>query len=188
MAIFPDIAPNYGYLWVPQFRTDVLGPTDGDYTQRRKRRSNPLYRAELTYQNISAANERTLFEFILARSGGYDNFVFFDVVSRIYSGVSVGTGDGSTTVFTMAARDITDETVYVDGTPTSVTVNNRTGANGQDQITFATAPGNALAITADYTGKKYLSNCVFESDTIGSAIINYQRHQIARIVILQVNS
>lgn len=185
--IFPDIAPDYGYSFTPRFKTDVLGPTDGDYTQRRRRRTSPLYQAVLSYNNITAANERTLMEFFEARDGGYDSFVFFDILSRDYTGVSVGTGDGSTTVFTMSARDITDETVYVNGTPTSVTVNNRAGANGQDQIIFSLAPGNTLAITADYSGEKYLAICVFDTDALDSAIVNFNRHQLAQIIINQVN-
>lgn len=190
MAIFPDIAPNYGYLWVPEYRTDRLGPTDGDYTQRRRRRSSPLYRAELTYQNIPAADERTLFEFFLARQGSYDSFVFFDFVSRVYIGEAVGTGDGSTTVFTLGARDVEDESIYFDGVKqtSGYTIGARSGGNGQDTVTFSTAPGATVAITADYTGKKYLSTCIFDSDELRSAVVSYQRHQVATFVVRQINS
>jgi hypothetical protein len=186
MTIFPEVKPSWGYACIPQFKNERLGPTDGDYTQRRRLRSIPLYLAKWTYESLSAADERTVMEFFEARSGGWDNFVFYDFDSLVYSGVSVGTGDGVTTVFTMAARDITDETVYVDGTPTAVTVGVRAGANGQDQITFAIAPGDTLAITADYTGQRYLPICVFDDDELAAAI-NYQRYRIAKVVVRQVN-
>ena len=76
MAIFPDIAPSYNYPLIPNFLTEKAGPTDGDVTQRRRSRLVPLYSVALQYESITAANERTLFEFFLARFGSWDDFTF----------------------------------------------------------------------------------------------------------------
>ena len=191
MAIFPDIAPNYGYTWLPVFRTDRLGPTDGDFTQRRRRRSNPLYQAELSYDNsrLKDADERALFEFFLARAGGFDSFVFFDFVARQYPLETIGSGDGSTTTWTLGYRDVEDETIYFDGVEQTAgySISNRTGANGQDQLVFDTAPGNTVVITARLKGKKYLPACVFDDDALASAMNSWNRHSIANLRVIQVN-
>jgi len=66
-------------------------------------------------------------------------------------GENVGTGDGTTTEFTLANAPVMEltETVYLDGTAqtrdTDYTINYTTGA-----ITFSTAPASGVAITADY--------------------------------------
>jgi len=68
-------------------------------------------------------------------------------------GEAVGTGDGSTVLFTLdnapvATPAVGDpaRVVYLDGTPTTAyTINTATGG-----ITFTTAPGTGVAITADY--------------------------------------
>ena len=189
MAIFPEVIPDYGYSFYPRFKTTKLGPTDGDITQRRRMRSTTLYTAELSYKSLTSANERLLIEFFETHYGDYSSFTFFDIVSRVYTGVSLGTGNGSTTVFTMDARDATDLTVNIDGSPTSAyTQGDRTGANGQDQITFNSAPANNTVLTIDYTGEKYCANCFFRDNTMKSVINNFQRHQIAKIIIDQESS
>jgi len=179
MATFPEVKPSYGYLFIPQFKTDKLGPTDGDFTQRRRRRSSPLYRVEMTYANLSATDERTLFEFILARYGSWDSFV-----------VAIGSTDGTADqTFNIPARDVDNETVYVAGTSTSsYTITTRGGTNGQDLLTLTGTLTSGQAVTMDYDGKKYLSTCIFEDDSIGSAIVSYQRYRFAKITVLEVNS
>jgi len=191
MAIYPDISPNYGYTWMPVFKTDRLGPTDGDYTQRRRRRSSALYQATLSYDNsrLDSDEERELFEFFLARAGGYDTFIFYDFVSRSYPVENIGTGDGATTTWTLGYRDVDNETVYFDDVAQSggYSISNRTGANGQDQIVFDTAPSDTIVITMKMDGKKYLPYCLFDKDTLASAFKTWNRHSVSSIGIIQVN-
>jgi len=65
---------------------------------------------------------------------------------------SVGTGDGTTTVFNLANNNIVtgSEKIYIDDSlktkDTDYTINYDTG-----EITFTTAPANGSTITADYT-------------------------------------
>jgi len=185
MAIFPEINPDYGYLFYPKYSTEKIGPTDGDVIQRRRLRSTPLYTAELSYKNISITEERQLIDFIIARQGSYESFVFYDFVSRVYTGDSLGTGDGSTTTFTTSVRDATSIKVYIDSVETTAyTHGNRTGGNGQDQITFTTAPGDTTVLTIDYTAKKYLPICVFREDYLKSSAVSYLRFGITNNIII----
>jgi len=74
------------------------------------------------------------------------------VLTQNISNENVGTGDGSTTEFSLAYSPVLEnsETIYVDGTEqtrnTDYTINYETGV-----ITFTSAPTNGASITADYT-------------------------------------
>ena len=191
MALFPDVAPNYGYSFVPQFRTKRLPVTDGDYSQRRQMRAAALYRASCSWGSLTAANERALVEFFEARAGAWDTFVFFDFASRVYPVATLAAScDGSQKTWTLDYRDVDDETVYLDDVAVDsadYTVPARTGINGQSQLVFGTAPGATQKLTMKMSGKKYLPICVFGEDDLESAMINFQRHQVAQLTILQVN-
>ena len=71
--------------------------------------------------------------------------------AKMITNEAVGTGDNSETEFTLDHGKVVDGTqnVYLDGTlkteGTDYTFNNTTGV-----ITFGTAPGTSVAVTADY--------------------------------------
>ena len=191
MAIFPEIMPDYGYKFFPKYKTDRLPVTDGDYSMRRRRRANGLYSAILTYTSKTAEDERSLVDFFDARYGGWDSFIFFDFISRVYPVMSLGTADGWQKVWTLEARDVSVETIYFDGVDNdlfSYTIGNRTGVNGQDQIIFSTAPTDTIVLTIGYSGKKYLPICVFDEDKLETALTNWARNSLGTITILQVNA
>ena len=191
MAIFPEIAPDYGYLIAPQFRTDRLPSTDGDYVQRRRRRSAALALISLEYSALTATNERTLFEFFEEHSGGFTSFTFYDFISRVYAGVAIGTGDAVQKIWTLNHRDITAETIYFDGVDSSLfaySISNRTGTDGQDQIVFNTAPTSTLVLTAAYSGKRRIPDCLFNDDQLDSALWTWSRHAINTINISQTSA
>jgi len=101
-------------------------------------------------------------------SNVFIDFVYpgkFNVQTQAITGESVGTGDGTTTVFNLQESPVLEnsETVYVDGTAqtrdTDYTIDYDTG-----QITFTTAPASGAAITADYTHQYVLTlNCGFRA-------------------------
>ncbi len=190
MAIFPDIAPDYGYSLKEEFLTDRLGPSDGNYTQRRSRSSSGLMTARLRYGLLTSVDERVLVDFCAARQGGYDNFIFFDFAARAYPTTALGTGDGATTIWTLGARDVTDETISFDGVDNGLfayTVGNRTGADGQDQIIFSpNTPTATVVMTIAYTGKKYFSSCVFENQGLLTTRVIHGRDAVSEIIIKQV--
>lgn len=189
MAIFPEVTPDYDYAFYPRFATEKNGPTDGDITQRRRLRSTPLYTAEMDYKYLTLANERLLIEFFESHYGDYSSFVFYDFISRVYSDVSLGTGDDSTVLFTMDCRDATSLTVKIDGGSTSsYTLSDRNGTNGQDQITFDTAPTTGQVLTVDYTGQKYCSNCFFRNNVMKTIRPIWSRETIKKIIVDQESS
>lgn len=187
MALFPDMSPSYDYIVTPQFKTLKLGPTDGDFVQRRRKRTTPLYRFTLKYDRLSATEEKALYDFYLARYGSWEAFAFFDFDTRAYAGVSLGTGNGAATQFQMKARKTTNRTIYVNAIAktegTDYTIGSETGTDGQDKVTFTVAPGNGLAVTADYTGQKYFSNCTFEADNMDMAMFQYNLYRTGLVII-----
>lgn len=187
MAVFPNISPSYDYIVTPQFKTLKLGPTDGDFIQRRRKRTTPLYRFTLKYDRLLATEEKTLYDFYLSRYGAWEAFAFFDFDTIAYTGVSLGTGTGAATQFQMKARNTTGTTIYVDAIAkalgTDYTIGSGTGTDGQDKVTFTVAPGNGLAVTADYTGQKYSANCTFEADNMDMAMFQYNLYRTGLVII-----
>jgi hypothetical protein len=175
MALFPDIYPSYDYKIIQHWKNLRLGLTDGDFLQRRKKRTSPLHEFVMKWKTLTASEERQLWDFYYARSGGFEAFAFFDFASRSYTSQNIGTGDGVQTTFDAGAKNISNYTVYVDGNQktegTHYNVSSGTGTDGQDQIVFTAGnePGNGEAVTLDYTGNKYYSTCVFTQDSLDSS-------------------
>lgn len=80
-----------------------------------------------------------------------DPHIFNGIGRTFVTGEAVGTGDGIQTVFTLGNSPVIDLTftIFVDGTAQTegvdFTIDLPTG-----QITFTSAPGDTLPITADY--------------------------------------
>lgn len=191
MSVFPDITPSYDYSVQPAFYNLRLGPTDGDFIQRRRKRLTPLMRFTLQFNNLIEANIKTLYDFFIARYGGWDAFAFFDFDSKTWTAISVGTGDGSTTSFALIAKETSARTVYVDSVAqiegTDYTFYSGQGTDGQDKITFASAPANGAVITADYTGRKYYSNCIFGEDYMDRNLFEVKLYKTG-LTIVEVSS
>lgn len=191
MSVFPDIRPSYDYTIASMFRTLKIGPTDGDFIQRRRKRIVPLHIITIKWDVLSQVEEKTLYDFYIARSGPWQDFAFFDFDSKSYSSVTIGTGDGSTKSFNLIAKNTSARTIFVNGVAKSEGVDytfySGLGTDGQDKITFGTAPGSGLAITADYTGMKYFKNCIFQDDNFNRNTFSHALYKTG-IVILEVSS
>jgi hypothetical protein len=94
--------------------------------------------------------------FVVARQGGYDTFLYKCLLPRhrTQTDEAVGTGDGSDTTFYLDMK-------YIDSSTLVVKVNGSTqtgggthytfsGNNTAPLLTFVSAPGNGLAVTATY--------------------------------------
>ncbi len=173
MAVFPDISPSYDYVITQHWRTLRIGLTDGDFLQRRKKRTTPLHEFIIKWRALTADDERQLWNFYSDMSGGFQSFAFFDI-ERVYTGQNIGIGNGVENTFNTGAKNISNYTVYVDGIEKTegvhynVSVN--TGTDGQDQIVFTTGnePPDGKLITLDYKGRKYYAKCVFTHDNLTS--------------------
>lgn len=66
--------------------------------------------------------------------------------------VSLGTGDGTTTAFTLPVADIEGHMVLVAGIPQppsgAFTISRGTGPSGADQVVFTAAPAVGVAVEA----------------------------------------
>lgn len=169
--VFPDIAPGHSYTVTKNFQTLAIGPTQRNITQRIKKQTRALHDFSLKYNLAGqAAVMKPLWDFYNERNGRFESFAFFDFELWPHTGVSIGTGNGAATQFNLAAKETSGRVVYVAGVQktegTDYTFSAGTGTDGQDRITFAVAPGNGAAVTADYTGRKYYPTVIFGEDNM----------------------
>lgn len=175
-GLFPALAvQGWSVNKSPKFSTTTQKSVSG----RQSRVLNQLYPIwtwTLTYEVLrdsfdirsdspgpaAGLNElRSLMGFWLAQRGSLGKFLFEDFSDNTTSGESLGTGDSVTTQFQLLrtlgeygfAEPITAPNdvmaVYLDGDaadPTTYSVNTDTGI-----ILFTSAPGNGVAITADFS-------------------------------------
>ena len=107
------------------------------------------------------------------RQGAFDSFLYTDTDDNAVTGQAIATGDGTTTSFTLVrgfggyaepifAPNVVSH-VYLNGvsqSPSSYTVNGW-GSAAPGTLVFTTAPGNGVAITADFT---FYFPCRFAAD------------------------
>jgi uncharacterized protein (TIGR02217 family) len=163
-AIFPAL-PGLEY---PVVRTPMGGKTliQTSVSGKENRAAlwtAPRWRWTLSFnflRDLIDANDfRALVGFYLARQGSYDSFLFNDVDDNQAAAQPIGAGDGATTQFqlvrtlggftepVLAPNSVA--TVYLNGTPAA---GSTWSANpGGGVLTFTTAPGAGVAITADFT-------------------------------------
>lgn len=140
--------------------------------------ANPIWNWKLTFSflrdfpvGMIASELRLLQNFYNARQGSYDTFLYEDRDDYTVTDEPIGAGDGSATEFQLARRlyaggfieDITAPLaiteIAIDGTPTvDYTLDSSTGI-----VTFGSAPGDGLAITATFT---YYFRCRFMDDAV----------------------
>lgn len=148
-------------------------------TQHKQKWLYPKYNINLVYEYITKSQIETLWEFYLARKGSYEAFNFFipepESTYPTYTGIYIGTGDGTTETFNLPCKTSSNRTVYHDALPYEEDVEyNFTaggGEDGADKIDFSdssmTAPANGVRLTMDFTGILKI-RCRFMED-----ILNY---------------
>ncbi len=153
------------------------------------------YQFDLTYSVLSAssaasgagaASLQTLEGFFLARQGQYDSFLLNlsnltqDPADSTVTAGLIGTGDGTTTQFPFlrpVGASFTEQVywaascsaVYLNGTPLSMS--GHWSIVAPNLLSFTTAPGAGVAITATYS---FAFICVFSADTLDLANFSYQ--------------
>ncbi len=159
----------FGLTGGPSYSTDVLELYSG-FEQRNQNWPTPRMHFNATHDVKSAAEMSTLINFFRNRKGKANGFRFRDWSDYKAIAQNIGTGTGSLTNFQLRKAYTNNSTteyrictkivasgsqvalvpaVYVNGvlkTPTTdYTLNYNTGV-----VTFVTAPGNGLAVTADF--------------------------------------
>jgi uncharacterized protein (TIGR02217 family) len=143
----------------------------------------PLHDFELQYEFLrdsgGAVEFKTLMGFVLQNGGAKGRFLFSNPDDKSVTAQGIGTGDGTTTAFTLVRSfgaggfagiepvgmaDLTATfNVYVDGTlqtlTTDYTIDQTTA--GANTVNFVTAPASGAAITVDMT---YFYYCKFPDD------------------------
>ncbi|GAG01292.1 unnamed protein product [marine sediment metagenome] len=164
MSVFPEITSvPFGNPVIQQiqFKTLMSGFDDLGKEQRKQKWLYPRRLITLRYNFISKAEVQTLYQFYIARGGAYGAFAFFYPSPRsndyTYITEYVGTGDASETVFSLPALDSGNYTLYVDGDsqtdPADYSFSAASGPDGEDKVTFTSAPPAGARITFTFTGR-----------------------------------
>jgi uncharacterized protein (TIGR02217 family) len=165
----------------------------------------PLWQFALVYDflrdNPAAGYDelRTLLGFFMLCQGAFGAFLFQDPSDCKVIGQMIGTGNASATVFQLQramgadlsgggfAEPITAPSVvsaiYLNGItqdPTSYSVDPGTGV-----VTFETAPGSDLSITADFT---YYFRCRFTEDKYDFENFMFRLWQLKKLTFISVRS
>ena len=178
--IFPTLA---GQGWSvhkkPTFSTIVAGHVSGREV-RDALYLNPIWQFELSFEGLDstasgqygglgAQSLQALMGLFLKCQGQYGTFLYVDPSDNAAINQSLGTGDGTTTTFTMsrALGGFVEPVGWVTSV-SSVSVGGVVGATGwsvatPNSLIFATAPAAGAAISASFS---YAYLCRFDADDI----------------------
>ena len=171
----------------------VIEKIQGNLERRKQISGLQLRSWDLNTNVLSVADQKLLDAFYLARGGKFDSFSFLPPVNhdRLIETLSVGTGDGSTTVFDLDNTDYyrrvytgtgTRNQAYVDAGGVSATFANTDGSK-TSAVTYAVAPVLGTALTVDIDVYRI---CRFDSNLKDSLIAyqilsaNYSFKELAR--------
>jgi uncharacterized protein (TIGR02217 family) len=151
------------------------------WQQRRQTLHRPFYTFDLTSENLNQSQIETLNDFYLVHEyqdqDDDDAFLLRDPEDNERTNENIGVGDNSETQFTIKANytfgsksvEVVQghivngtETIYLNGSEVSTSdyvINYTTGL-----VTFDTAPGNGVQVTADY---EFRRKCIFQEENLG---------------------
>ena len=203
IGVFPSLP---GLAWsvskTPTFQTRIQRAVSGrefralDYPY-------PLWQFTLVFDllrdNPAAGYDelRTLMGFFMLCQGAFGTFLYRDPSDDQVTGQQIGVGNASATIFQLQrsmgatlpgggflepilAPNIVGA-VYLDGitqSPASYSVDPNTGL-----VTFATAPGSGLVITADYS---YYFRCRFIDDSYAFENFMFRLWQLKKLTFISV--
>ena len=171
--VFPTLSGlTYPFDRTPIFDTIIQANVSGKEV-RLANQIYPRYQWDLIYsmlrQGVSAGVAYTelqqLMGFYNQMQGSFNSFLFQDPDDNAVTGQAIGTGDGATTTFQLVramggyvepvqAPNLAGTIhIYVNGALKTVTTDytiSGWGSANPGVVTFTTAPGNTLPITADF--------------------------------------
>lgn len=176
---FPTLA---GQGWCvhkkPTFSTIVVSHVSGREV-RDALYANPIWSFELTFDGLTSSSSafsglgaqslQGLMGLFLQMQGRFGTFLYTDPTDNSVAAQALGVGDGSTTIFAFARTlggflepvgwVVSVSNVYLNG------VNQASGwtLTAPNTLTFASAPGLGVAITASFT---YAFQCRFDDDNL----------------------
>lgn len=167
MAAFPETpVPTWSYIVEPEWRT-LITPFDSGKEQRRQTWTYAKYNVVLSYYGQPSSASETIWKFFQARKGAYGAFHFFDPLdASSHVDLYVGIGDSTTVSFSLPGKQISNQTIYLNGLETTaVTLTTAAGEDGSDLITFDSAPSTADTVTCSFSGKLRI-RCRFDEDRL----------------------
>jgi hypothetical protein len=147
--------PSFSYPLEDEYET-VISVAEGTNEVAQMNRRFPKRGFAIGYDSIALGTDwATIHNFHTARLGAYETFWFFDFLSRPWTDIKVGRGDGSTTTFDLPSKNTVNDSsliIKVNDTPVSKSFSSGTGLGGADQIIIA-APALGALITAAFKGQ-----------------------------------
>jgi hypothetical protein len=184
MTTPPSLPSLAGLSWSrhkkPGFSTRVAPHVSGREV-RVALMSYPLYEFETVYNGLASSatpgfvglgvtSLQSLMGFFLQLQGQFGTFLYTDPGDNTVAAQTFATGDGTTTSFTMmrslggflepAGWVTSIANVYLNGVVQSAS---SYGLGAPNTLTFGSAPGSGLAISADFS---YAFNCRFLDDQL----------------------
>ena len=167
MATYPESpVPIYPLTVTPRFKTITSGMDSGS-DERTAKWLYPKYDVAVRYESLSATEVQTLWDFYLARKGGYEAFYVYDLsllatVTKTHTTQYMGTGDATTTTFDVPGRSTSSHDVFVDAVEIAdadYTVLTGGGSSSADRIQFDTAPAAGEILTVSFAGYLRMRVC-----------------------------
>jgi hypothetical protein len=156
------------------FKTLIANYNDSGEEQRKAKVLFPKRDIRLVYKYLTKGEAATLYQFYIARKGAYQKFAFFypsteQATPFAYVEEYVGVGDGTTTIFSLPGKAISNYIIYINSIAqeetTDYTITALGGPDGEDKITFVAVPDSGDVITISFTG--YLKViCRFKNDSM----------------------
>ena len=156
MAAFPDVIGT-------SYQRSVMNPTTlveagQRYIWRYRKWTRPRHVFTLGWDLLAQSDASSIANCVEQQLGAYLTFYWFDWRSFPWQYVYIGTGDGSTHIYTLPAKSSSSQTIYVNGTViTDAIITAGGGTNGEDVIGFPSSPIAGGVITASFTGRRRFS-------------------------------
>ena len=170
LSVFPSLLGlAWGVTKTPTMKTRTLEAASG-VEYRAQQWSYPRYQFSLPFQflrqgtvdNATYDDWQTLVGFILEQAGMFNNFAYSDPTANQVTAQALGAGNASQVAFPLVqstsgfaepvgcANAVAN--VYLNGVnQSSGWTLTQTGYYGPDTITFGSAPGSGVAVTATFT-------------------------------------
>ena len=193
-AVFPSLQ---GIAWnvkrSPRWSTRVQAAVSGKET-RIADWSYPRWQWELAFEflrgDAAHAEFQALAGFLNARQGQFDSFLYQDADDNAVTGQAIAIGDGTTKIFQLArsfggftepvqAPNAVNQ-IYLNGVaqPGTLYSVSSWGAAIPGAVTFTTAPGAGVVITADFS---FYFPCRFLDDSLDFEKFMFQLWQGKKI-------
>lgn len=201
-AVMPSLA---GLGWpvtrTPVWDTIVQQAISGKETRIAKQ-SYPRWKWELTYTILRSAAAFTelqqLAGFFNSRQGMFDTFLYQDADDNSVTAQAIETGDGATTAFqlvrgfggfiepVLAPNTGGTINIYLNGVKqTSGYTVSAWGTSTPGVLTFTSAPGSGVAITADFT---YYWPCRMSDDSLPFELFMSQYYSAKKFAFISVKN